>query len=251
MPVTLVLTIHPEPRSFTAAWAGASAAAAKALGHRVLRSDPYAEGFAPAEGPELYSDPPVPFDPLKAQETLSDATLPADVAREVDRLRQADRLIIHFPMWWFAPPAMLKGWCDRVLVHGLLHDTDTRFDSGRFQHLDVLFCVTTGGDAVESGPDGREGHWRLLLWPLAQTFRYMGARVKEPVALHGVHGYHKGPRKAELEARLAQTLDGQRALLAAWDDRPDWRFHADTDFDADGRLKAGIAAFDPFIRPRE
>ncbi len=31
----------------------------------------------------------------------------------------ADRYIIVHPVWWFAPPAILKGWVDRVLVDGV------------------------------------------------------------------------------------------------------------------------------------
>jgi len=29
------------------------------------------------------------------------------------------RLLIVHPVWWFAPPAILKGWVDRVLVDGV------------------------------------------------------------------------------------------------------------------------------------
>lgn len=246
MPRTHVVLFHPEPGSFNGAWARASLAASDALGHATTFSDPYAEGFDPAERAAHYAAPPVPFDPLKAQQHA--APLPKDTAREVERLRGADRLILHFPMWWFAPPAMVKGWCDRVLAHGHTHDTKTRFDTGQFSRLEVLFCVTTGGDAVESAPDGREGNWRLLLWPLAQTFRYMGARVKQPVAVHGVHGYHRGDRETALRRRLQGTLEAQAALLAGWQDIPAMPFNPDADFDDTGRLRPGAPSHSPFIR---
>lgn len=107
----LIVLAHPERRSFCGAWAEASAAAAEAMGDRVLWSDLYGMGFHPAEGPERHADPPRPFDPLKAQEQAAAAgLLPADVAAEVDKIRAADRIVFHFPIWWFAPPAILKGW---------------------------------------------------------------------------------------------------------------------------------------------
>ena len=134
--------------------------AVRTAGYEALTSDLYAMSFDAAEGPRHFPAPPLPFDALKAQEC---GPLPADVVAEVAKLRAADLLILRFPIWWFAPPAMLKGWCDRALAHGHLHDVDNRFDTGRMQGKTVLFCVTTGANASESGPDGREGDTRLLL----------------------------------------------------------------------------------------
>jgi NAD(P)H dehydrogenase (quinone) len=246
---TLIVLAHPERRSFCGAWAEASAAAAGAAGDRVLWSDLYAQGFHPAEGPGRYTEPPEPFDPLKAQEWASArGMLPADVLAEVEKIRAADRIVFHFPLWWFAPPAMLKGWCDRCLVHGLLHDVDRRFDAGLLWGKRALFCVTTGSRATESGPDGKEGETRLLLWPLAYTLRYCGMEVAEPLLVHGVHGYHAGARKAGLEARLAQVLGDQAEVIAGLAERPLLPFNADGEFDAEGRLRADAPSHSPFIR---
>ena len=38
------------------------------------------------------------------------------VADEVARVKRAQALVFVFPTWWYGPPAMLKGWMDRVLV---------------------------------------------------------------------------------------------------------------------------------------
>ncbi len=241
---------HPERRSFNAAWAEATRQASEALGHKVLFSDLYASGFDPAERASHYTDPPAPFDVLKTQERASETGLPADVAGEVAKLEAAERVIFHFPLWWFAPPAMLKGWFDRVLVHGRTHDVDHRFDKGRFRGRKALFCVTTGASAAESGPDGREGDTRLHLWPAAYALRYLGFDVLEPVILHGVHGYHRDDRQAEMENRLKDAVALQGEVVARFDDLPRMRFNADSDFDGTGRLKAGAPCHIPFIRHR-
>lgn len=245
MPAALIIHAHPEPTSFTAAWAKASAAGAAAAGYRVMRSDLYAMGFDPAEGPAHYPLPPRPFDPLKAQETAD--PLPADAAAEMQKVREADLIVLHFPLWWFAPPAMIKGWTERALVHGHLHRTDARFDTGLMRGKHVLFCVTTGADAAETGPDGKEADTRLLLWPLAHTFRYCGASVVDPELLHGVHGYAKGAAKPALERRLTAALAAQAGLIAGIAARPVWRFNADGDFDRTGRLRADAPVHSPFI----
>lgn len=244
MRTTLVVLAHPEPASFNATWARHTAAAAQAAGDRVLRSDLCAMGFDPVEGPQHHGGRR-PFDALKAQEA---GPLPDDVAAEVRKLRAADRIVLHFPLWWFAPPAILKGWTERCLPHGHLHDVENRFDTGLLRGKSVLFCVTTGSSAAESGPDGREGETRLLLWPLAMTFRYCGAAVKVPEIVHGVHGYHRGARKAALEARLRRVLAGQRAIHDGWEARAALPFNADGDFDEERRLKPDAPSHWPFTR---
>jgi len=246
----LVVSAHPSAQSFTNAWAEASVAAARVAGDDVLRSDLGAMGFDPVEAPGVYGLPNgVPFDPLKAQQAASDANeLPADVAAEVAKVRAADRIILHFPIWWFAPPAALKGWQDRVFAQGALHSEDARFDRGMCLGKEVLFCVSTGARESECGPDGKEGDLRLQLWPLAQTFRYLGMTVLEPVSVHSVHGYHEGEAKQAVEAQLRSVLDAQTELVARWNSLPRMVFNPEGDFDADGRLKADAPSHSPFVR---
>ena len=143
---------------------------------------------------------------------------------------------------------MLKGWFDRALAHGHLHDVDHRFDTGLCRDKAALFCVTTGATAAESGPDGKEGDTRLLLWPAAQTLRYCGFEVLEPVLVHGVHGYNRGDRLEAMEARLRAALDRQAELIAGFDDHPRMAFNADSDFDDKGRLRPDRPSVTPFIR---
>ena len=39
--------------------------------------------------------------------------------RYQDDVRWMDAVVILHPVWWFAPPAILKGWVDQVLVDGV------------------------------------------------------------------------------------------------------------------------------------
>lgn len=251
MPTTLIVLAHPERRSFNGAWSDATEAAARAQGDTVLRSDLCQMGFDAVEKASHYTDWPdgTPFDTLKAQEAAATAaTTPLDVAIEVEKIRQADRIVLHFPLWWFAPPAILKGWFDRTFQHGALHDVDKRFDTGLFQGKRVLMCVTTGSQADESAFNGKEGDVRLLLWPTAYTLRYLGFDVLEPVVVHGVHGYHRGDRKAELTTRLEATLKAQHSVIAGLDSHALLAFNRDEDFDDMGRLRADKPSYSPFIQ---
>ncbi|ASJ71566.1 NAD(P)H-dependent oxidoreductase [Granulosicoccus antarcticus] len=250
---TLIVLAHPEPRSFNGKWAQASAEASQASGHTVLFSDLVSMGFDPVEKRSHYEFVPDggskdAFDPLRMQdEAAKGDRLPAQVATEIDKVRQADRIIFHFPLWWFGPPAILKGWLERCLVHGALHSSSQRFDSGMCADKKVLFCVSTGSTAMESSPAGKEGDVNMLLWPLAYTLRYLGCTVLQPCLVHGVHGFHQGEAKTELEQRLEQSINNQAQLISNFDDMPVMSFNRDDEFDDRGVLKPSATSQTRFI----
>lgn len=251
MTTTLIVLAHPDPRSFNGAWANATRSACEGLGDTVLFSDLVAMGFDPVERARHYPhrETATCFDTLKAQEEAAARNLlPADVTAEIEKLWRADRVVFHFPVWWFAPPAILKGWFDRVLAHGALHSVAERFDTGHFRGKKALFCVTTGSKESESAFNGKEGDIQMLLWPAAYTLRYLGFSVAVPEIVHGVHGYHRGARQEALQDRLASVLAAQGRLMADFDNRALLQFNADTDFDENGTLKEDRPSYSRFIR---
>lgn len=111
---------HSEPQSFNAHLARSGAAALEAEGWTVSVSDLYAMGFDPCERPEHFVQR-VSFDRFDVQAEQRHAsatgTLPRAVADELTLMDRADLLILQYPMWWHLPPAMLKGWLDRILAY--------------------------------------------------------------------------------------------------------------------------------------
>ncbi|MBU2488686.1 MAG: NAD(P)H-dependent oxidoreductase [Proteobacteria bacterium] len=95
----LVILGHPDPASFNHAIAQACVAALTQNGHHAIFHDLCAEGFDPAlPAPELCREPgPGP-----------------DAAAHCAELAAADGLVVVHPNWWGQPPAVLKGWVDRV-----------------------------------------------------------------------------------------------------------------------------------------
>ncbi|MGI9390098.1 MAG: NAD(P)H-dependent oxidoreductase [Boseongicola sp.] len=251
MTTTLIVLAHPDQRSFNGAWAEATEKSSRELGHTVLWSDLTAMEFDPVESARHYPhfQTESAFDPLKAQEEAAKADeIPSDVATEIEKVRRADRVIFHFPLWWFAPPAVLKGWFDRVFAHGALHSVNRRFDVGCCIGKKALFCVTTGSSEAESAPNGKEGDVQMLLWPTAYTLRYLGYTVLVPEIVHRVHGYHRGSARKELQDRLQAVLETQPSLVSAFDERPALEFNLDSEFDDNGRLKPGSQSHSFFIR---
>jgi NAD(P)H dehydrogenase (quinone) len=103
----LLILAHPDPGSFNHAIAAACAAAIEANGHRVTAHDLYREGFDPV---------------LPAGEIPRRAELPPEIRRHCEDLAQADGIVIVHPNWWGQPPAILKGWVDRVVRPGVAYE---------------------------------------------------------------------------------------------------------------------------------
>ena len=98
-----VILGHPRPGSFNHAIAQVACESLREGGHDVVFHDLQAEGFDPV---------------LPADELGRDAILPPDIIRHCDEIVAADGIVIVHPNWWGQPPAILKGWVDRVLRMG-------------------------------------------------------------------------------------------------------------------------------------
>lgn len=107
----LIILGHPAPGSLNHAIAQAIRDDLREAGHEVLFHDLYAEGFPPQ---------------LTAEEILRDGTLEQVVEAHCAELCSADGIVIVHPNWWGQPPAILKGWVDRVFRPGVAY----RFDEG-------------------------------------------------------------------------------------------------------------------------
>lgn len=106
MRVSIILG-HPDPKSLNHALARTAEKTLLDLGAEVRFHDLQAEGFDPV---------------LPAGEAARDAVLPPLVARHCEEIRQADGLVLVHPNWWGQPPAILKGWVDRVLRPGVAYE---------------------------------------------------------------------------------------------------------------------------------
>ncbi|MBI1407442.1 MAG: flavodoxin family protein [Caulobacter sp.] len=100
-----IILAHPKPTSFCASVARRCVQTLRALGYTASLRDLYRMDFDPrlqaGEIPGARNYGPAP-----------------DVARERARLAGVDSFILVYPFWFNAPPAILKGYVDRVLSMG-------------------------------------------------------------------------------------------------------------------------------------
>jgi len=235
----LIVHCHPDPHSFNAALTERAVAALRGMDAEVEVSDLYAQGFDPVEHARHYGNPVDPdgFAPLAEQRhAYRTGKLPEDVAQEIARLEWADLVILQFPLWWHAQPAMLKGWFDRVFVSGGLYTSRMRYDTGYFRGKRAICSVTSGAPEAAFGPGGRGGDIDALMWPIQYSLHYMGFDVAAPMLSPGVQGHGYAYRSEDsLAAHLGGLLDRwSDRLHGVMDERP-LRFPGWDDWDEVGR----------------
>jgi NAD(P)H dehydrogenase (quinone) len=185
----------------------------------VVTSDLYALDFDPVlREPDLGG--PADGPGARAAERLAEAhaggRLPADVVAEQAKIAAAELLVLQFPLWWYGPPAILKGWLDRVLVGGFAFDTELdpelgvprRYGDGGLAGRRALVVVTAGEDPGSIGPRGISGDLESLLFPLLHgTLWYVGIEVLDLHVVHDADGLDEAGVLRE-EVRLRERLRG-------------------------------------------
>lgn len=102
-----VILAHPDAGSFNHAIARTAVEQIESNGHEACFHDLYKDGFDPL---------------LVSEEIPKDAPLPAAIAGHCREIAAADGIIVVHPNWWGQPPAILKGWVDRVIRPGIAYE---------------------------------------------------------------------------------------------------------------------------------
>jgi NAD(P)H dehydrogenase (quinone) len=128
-----VIFCHPRPNSFTGSVAEAYRNAAEGLGHTVLMRDLYRMNFDPC---------------LKVEELPGPAALvSADVAAERALLGDASVFVLIYPLWLNAPPAMIKGYLERVFGYGFAYGAGGRSGTPLLKGRKLLSFSSSGAPA--------------------------------------------------------------------------------------------------------
>jgi putative NADPH-quinone reductase len=189
----LYVYCHPVPDSFHAAVRDRALAALQRQRHEVDLLDLYAEGFDPVLGMEerrLYHDLDQNRHGLEGY---------------IERLQTAEALVVQFPTWCFGPPAMLKGWLDRLILPGVAFDlSDPSHVRPMLQHIRHLAGIVTYGRsrrmAWYMGDSPRKLVTRYLRWFAAKDVR---------VSFQALYGMNT----VEAKVRTAFIARVERAMI--------------------------------------
>ncbi|MDB5452638.1 MAG: oxidoreductase [Caulobacteraceae bacterium] len=127
-----------------------------------------------------------------------------DVEAEQEALLRHERIVLQFPFFWYAAPALLKEWLDLVLTHGFAYG-----EAGLALKGKVLACaISTGGGRAAYQT---QGHNRFtideFLRPFDQTAHLCNMRWANPFVVHGAAVLNEADLAREA-ARYAEYLRG-------------------------------------------
>nr|WP_321409950.1 NAD(P)H-dependent oxidoreductase [uncultured Carboxylicivirga sp.] len=142
----LIILGHPNTISFNHSIAETCKKQIEDNGHTVLFHDLYAEEFNPVH----QSD--------SSNTKLNDLT-----KSHFSDIKKCDALIVIHPNWWGQPPAIIKGWMDRILIPGVAYDF-TINDKGDTVPVGILKAGTGLIINTSNTPDNFENDVLETIW---------------------------------------------------------------------------------------
>lgn len=131
-----VILAHPDDDSFNAAVARTYCQTVQDLGHETVLRDLYRIGFTPVL--------------KKHEQPKPDKFIMSnDVASELTAVEKADVFVLIYPIWFSAPPAMLKGYVDRVFGAGFSYGAIRDRAQHRFLGGKHLLSITSSGNSLQ------------------------------------------------------------------------------------------------------
>lgn len=187
-PRHVVILSHPEQESFNASVASTYAMTVRELGHEVVVRDLYAMGFHPV---------------LKSAERPGkDFHIFRDVEDELEVLRATDVFVLVYPIWFGSPPAMLKGYVERVLGSAVVPSAVLQ---------GAAKGVLAGKRMVSFTSSGLKDIWLDEVGQLNSLIHGFDRYIEHAFAMRPSHHHHVGSIVAGMEPRwVRQHLEDVR-----------------------------------------
>jgi|SRR3989304_5644437 len=147
-----VLIGHQREGSFCHAIAAVAIEELKKAGHTVIYHDLYAEKFDPI---------------LLDKEIPKEAELDPVVRQHCNELAAADGYVVVHPNWWGQPPAILKGWMDRVLRQGVAYEFTAQGVNGLLKGRKAVVFTTSNtprDEELKLFGDPLENLWKTCVF---------------------------------------------------------------------------------------
>jgi NAD(P)H dehydrogenase (quinone) len=241
-----IVYAHPEPQSLNAELLKFSVHVLRQAGHEVQISDLYAMKWKAVadrdDFPWLGVEQRLNYASASGEAFTGKKQLP-EIEAEQQKLLWADVVIFQFPMWWFAMPAILKGWVDRVFAYKFAYGIGEhsgerwgdRYGEGTLKGRKGMIVTTAGGREPHYRPRGVNGYMEDLLWPIQHgIFFFPGMDV-----LPAFTPFEIGHRTTPEDFEKIKSAYKERLLTVQTTPLIQYRPQNDGDYDGKQVLKPG------------
>lgn len=167
----VILYAHPYPKSFNAAVLSAVQEELLAKGIDYSLRDLYTMNFDPVLTCQELAD-------------LAQERIPDEVRFEQAEIASSDLIIFIFPLWWMGPPAILRGYIDRVFSEGFAYRPIGTGAEGLLSGKQALLFITYGADREFFVNSGLRAAVDLTLH--FGTLKFCGIEVREQYDMYAV-----------------------------------------------------------------
>jgi NAD(P)H dehydrogenase (quinone) len=188
----LIIFAHPNQQSYNSSILHKSIEGLSKRGHEIQIDDLYTQRF----------------DPVMTEGELSQKRTPDSILQEQAKVTWADILLFIFPVWWWSPPAILKGWLERVLCLNFAFRYDIKQNGyvGALQDRKAAI-ISTGSSDPSTYP---------VAWQTAAHMSFVGdilavsgIPVVKQISLDSIHQYRD---PSELDQLLYDVYEFARSL---------------------------------------
>ncbi len=123
------------------------------MGHSVKLHDLYKENFDPV---------------LMAEEIPQDGKTNDTIDKHCQEISHTDGIIVVHPNWWGQPPAILKGWIDKVLRPGVAYEFK---DGDQGEGVPVGLMEAKAGIVFNTSNTSKEREENIFLDPLETIWK--------------------------------------------------------------------------------
>lgn len=191
-PRHVVVLAHPDRKSFNGLIADTYCQTVASLGQEAIVRDLYAIGFDPL---------------LKSTERAGSKppSLGSDVIAERETIGSSDVFVLVYPIWFGMPPAILKGYIDRVLGAGTTPRDLQKANGPGMLRDKLLVSITTSGAST---------HWLNQRHQLEAMRALLGNYLVKGFGMRGFEELHFGETIEGLSQEFVDALIGRVADFA-------------------------------------
>lgn len=167
MKKTLIILGHPSKKSLC-----------KAI------TDSYIKGFDNEKKIKVIYLNELKFDPILHQGYNQIQKLEPDLKKSQELIKWAEHIVFVYPIWWAMPPALLKGFIERVFLPGFAFEFKERSSKPEKYFIDkTASLILTAG--------GPENIYSLIGWFITKPFTYgilnfCGIKIKNQKIFGGI-----------------------------------------------------------------